>query len=81
MTYSLFNFFLFTFISREAYFQQQRSIFVDSESELTFFEQPTLSVGIEEGVCEIVAVILWDFEWFVMNTLVQFLCVIQNRVE
>lgn len=40
---------------------------------LTQFEQPALSVRVEERVCEVVAVVLWDFKRLVLDALVQVL--------
>lgn len=40
---------------------------------LTQFEKPTLSVRVEEGVCQIVAVVLGDLEGLVFNTFIQIL--------
>ena len=39
----------------------------------TEFEQPSFSVGVEEGVCEVVPVVLWDLEGFVLDAVVQIL--------
>lgn len=41
--------------------------------ELTQFEQPALSVRVEESMCEVVAVVLWDLERLVFDALVQVL--------
>lgn len=46
---------------------------------LTLFEQPSLSVRIKEGVCEIVPVVHWDLKWFAPYALVQFLKEIRRR--
>ena len=40
---------------------------------LTQFEQPALSVRVKESVCEVVAVVLWDFERLVLYAIVQIL--------
>ncbi len=37
---------------------------------LTQFEQPALSVWVEESVCQVIAVILRDFEGLVLDALV-----------
>ena len=44
-----------------------------SPGSLTQFEEPALSVGVEEGVCEIVPVILRDLEGLVLDALVEVL--------
>lgn len=43
------------------------------EGRFTEFEEPAFSVGVEEGVSQIIPIILWDFERLVANALVQFL--------
>ena len=40
---------------------------------LTEFKEPAFSVRVEEGVSQIIPIILWDFERLVANALVQFL--------
>ena len=44
--------------------------------ELTELEQPSFSVGVEEGVCEVVPIILWDLKGFVLDAVEQ---VLQRR--
>lgn len=39
----------------------------------TKFKEPAFSVRVEEGVCQIIPVIFWDFERLIANALVQFL--------
>lgn len=46
---------------------------IHSNSLLTQFEQPALAVRVEERVCEVVAVVLWDFKRLVLDALVQVL--------
>ena len=41
---------------------------------LTQLQQPALSVWVEEGVCEVVPVVFWDFERFVLDAVIQVLC-------
>lgn len=41
--------------------------------ELTQFEQPAFSVRVEESVCEVVAIVLWDLERLVLDALIQVL--------
>lgn len=43
--------------------------------DFTKFEEPSFSVGVEEGVSQIIPIVLWDFEGLVAYALVQFLCV------
>ena len=40
---------------------------------LTKFKKPALSVRVEEGVCQVVAVILWDLEGLIFNTFIEIL--------
>lgn len=40
---------------------------------LTELQQPALPVGVEEGVGEVIAVILRDFEGFVFDALIEIL--------
>lgn len=40
---------------------------------LTHFKKPALSVRVEEGQCEVVAVVLRDFEWLAADAREQFL--------
>lgn len=46
---------------------------------LTQFEEPALSVGVEEGVREVVAVVLGDLEGLILDALVQVLGTNDNR--
>jgi hypothetical protein len=39
--------------------------------ELTLLPQPALLIGVEERVHEVVAIVLWDLEWFSLYALVQ----------
>lgn len=40
---------------------------------LTEFEEPPLSVGVEEGVCQVIAIVLWDLEGLIFNAFIQIL--------
>ena len=40
---------------------------------LTYFEEPAFSVRVEEGVSEVIPIVLRDLEGLVANALVQFL--------
>lgn len=48
-------------------------------SGFTQFEQPALSVRVEEGVCQIIPIILWDFEGFGTYAVVQILLMQQQK--
>ena len=50
---------------------QHASVFLVA---LTQLQQPALSVWVEEGVCEVVPVVFWDFERFVFDAVIQVLC-------
>lgn len=39
----------------------------------TEFQQPSFSVWVEEGVCEVVPIILWDLKGFILDAVVQVL--------
>lgn len=39
----------------------------------TEFQQPSFSVGVEEGVCEVVPIVLRDLKGFVLDAVVQVL--------
>lgn len=43
------------------------------ERHFTKFEEPSFSVRVEEGVSQIIPVVLWDLERLVANALEQFL--------
>lgn len=45
----------------------------DRVSTRTEFKQPSLPVGVEERVREVVPIILWDLEGFVLDAVVQIL--------
>ena len=40
---------------------------------LTYFQEPALSVRVEEGVCEVVPIVLWDFKRLIPYAVIQFL--------
>ncbi len=40
---------------------------------VTKFEEPAFSVRVEEGVSQIIPIILWDFERLIANAVVEFL--------
>lgn len=40
---------------------------------LTQLKKPAFSVGIEEGVREVIPIILWDLKWFISDTVIQVL--------
>lgn len=44
-----------------------------SAPRLTEFEEPALPVWVEKGVCQVVAVVLGDFEGLVFNTFIEVL--------
>lgn len=46
----------------------------------TEFKQPSLPVGVEEGVREVVPIILWDLEGFVLDAVVQILQKVKSGV-
>lgn len=37
---------------------------------LTKFEKPSFSVRVEEGVCQVIAVILWNLEGLIFNAFI-----------
>lgn len=45
---------------------------------LTQFQQPALSVRVEESVCEVIAVVFWYFERLVLDALIQ---ILKQRVK
>lgn len=40
---------------------------------LTEFKKPALSVWVEEGMCQVITIILRDLEGFIFNTFIQIL--------
>lgn len=52
----------------------------DHVSTRTEFKKPSLPVGVEEGVCEVIPIILWDLEGFVLDAVVQILQKVKSGV-